>query len=119
MLSNDIKIWIETEAEPLFLTNASSHQAIQLHLEYPNLISGVLDSVANMALSTIGKMLHSLYHARLRWSTLSEENKQQSLDSGQLLLLDPPDAIEQRRQRAMTAFHFVRGESEFAAKPLE
>ena len=113
-MSDDVKKWMTGEAEPLLLSNASSQQVIQGHIEYPDIISGVLDCVANMALLTLAKILRSLYHARLRWSTLPEQIK---LESN--ALLDNPETIEQRRQRAITAFDFVRGNSYLAAKPLE
>ena len=116
-MSDDVKRWIVAEAEPLFFPNISSQQVIQVHIVYPDIISGVLDCVANMALLTIGRILRSLCHARLRWSTQPEQTEQSRRESSQLM--DSPETIEQRRQRAMTAFDFVRGKSCLAAKPLE
>ena len=116
-MSDDVKKWITTEAEPLLLSNASSQQNTQGHIEYLDIISGVLDCVANMALLTLGKILRSLCHAQLRWSTTPEQTKQLQLESN--MLPNDPETIKQRRQRAITAFDFVRGKSYLAAKPLE
>ena len=116
-MSANIKKWITAEAEPLFLSNASLQQIIQGHMEYPNMMSGVLDCVANMALVTLGKILRFLLHARLQWSTLPEQAMQYQLENSELL--EYPETVEQRRQRAMTAFDFVKGKSYLAAKPLE
>ena len=115
-MSDDVKNWITTEAEPLFLSNASSQRAIQGHVEYPDIISGVLDCVANTALLTIGNMLRFLCHAKLPLSNLPGGSGQHRLDLGQFL--DNQQTVEQRRQRAMTAFTFVQGQSELAAKLL-
>ena len=81
------------------------------------MISGVLDCVANMALLTIGKILRFLFNAKLRWNTTQEHITQYQLESSELL--DDSETIEQRRQRAITAFDFVRKKSYLAAKPLE
>ena len=86
-------------------------------MEYPNIIAAVLDCVANMALLTLGKILRFLCHARLRWSTLPEQAKQHQLECSEFF--DNPETIEQRRQRTMTAFDFVKGNSYLAAQPLE
>ena len=115
-MSDDVKKWITTQAEPLFLSNSSSHQVIQGHVEYPDLISAILDCVANTALLTISNILRFLCHARLRSSSLPGQQRQSHLEASQLL--DDQETIEQWRQRAMTAFGFVQGKSEFAAKPL-
>lgn len=116
-MSDHVKKWITVEAEPLFLSNASSQRVIQGHIEYPNIISGVLDCVANTALLTLGDMLRFLCHVRLRSSILPGRSGQPRLESSQLL--DNQETIEQRRQRAMRAFNFVQGESDIAAKPLD
>lgn len=114
---DDVKRWLRVEAEPLFLSSTSPQQVIRKHIDYPDIISGVLDCVANTAMLTIDKILRILCQARLRSSSLTERSKQQQLDISQLL--DGPEAIERWRQRAVTAFNFVQGESTLAAKPLE
>lgn len=116
-MSVDIKKWITAEAEPLFFSDASSQRVIQGHTEYTDIISGVLDCVANTALLTIGNMLRFLCQARLRSSDLLGRSRQYRLGTSQLL--DSQGAIEYRRQRAMRAFEFVQGESALAAKPLD
>lgn len=115
-LSSDVKKWITTEAEPLFLSNSSSHQVIQGRVEYPDLISAILDCVANTALLTISNILRFLCHARLRSRGLPGQKRQYELETSQLL--DEEETVDQWRQRAMTAFDFVLGQSESAAKPL-
>jgi len=114
---DDVKKWLTVEAEPLFLSYASSQQVIQEHINYPDIISGVLDCVANTALLTIDKILRFLCHARLRSSSLAGRSRQQQLETSQLL--NDPEIIEKWRQRAITAFKFVQGKSKLAAKPLD
>ena len=114
---NDVQEWITAEAEPLLLPNATSQQISVGALEYPDVISGVLDCVANVALLAIGRLIRSLCRARLRSSSLPGRPRLHRLDTSQPL--DDRKTIEQRRQRAITAFEFVRGRSEIAAKPLE
>lgn len=115
-ISDDVKNWITTEAEPLFLSKSSPHRVIHGHIEYPDLISAILDCVANTALLTISNILRFSCHARLRSSSLPGQNRRHRLEFSQSL--DNEGTIEQWRQRAMTAFEFVQGQSEFAAKPL-
>lgn len=114
---DNVKKWLTVEAEPLFLSNASSQQVVQEHINYPDLLSGVLDCVANTTLLTIDKILRSLCDARLRSSSLAGQSRQQRLGTNQDL--DDPEIIERWSQRAITAFKFVQGESTLAAKPLD
>ena len=86
-------------------------------MEYPDIISGVLDCVANVTLISLGKILRFLCNARPQWSILSEQTKQYQLECSELL--DDAEAIEQRRQRVTTAFAFVQRKSYLSAKPLE
>lgn len=116
-MSDVVKKWITAEAEPLFLSNASSQRVFQGYIEYPDVVSGVLDCVANTALLAIGNILRFLCHARLRSSGLPGRSEQHRLETSPLL--DSQETIEQQRQRARTAFEFVQGESELAAKPLD
>lgn len=114
---DDVKKWLTVEAEPLFLSYASSQQVVQEHINYPDIVSGVLDCVANTAVLTIDKIMRSLCHLMLRSSSLAGRSGQQGLGTSQLL--DDAEIMARRRQRAITAFKFVQGESRLAAKPLE
>ena len=116
-MSRDVKSWITAEAEPLFLSHASSQRTNQGYLQYPEIISAVLDCVANSTLLTLGKILSFLCHSRLRWSTLPEQAEQYELECSELL--DAAETMEQRRQRVITAFDFVQKKSYLAARPLE
>jgi hypothetical protein len=115
-MSEDVNRWLKFEAEPLFLSYTSSLQVLQGQINYPDIISGVLDCVANTALLNIDKVLRSLRHAKLQSSSLAGRSRQQRLEATQHL--DRPNNSERWRQRAMTAFRFVQGESILAAKPL-
>ena len=116
-ISDDVKNWITAEAEPLFLSSVSSQPVNQRRIDYPDVISGVLDCVANTALLTIDNILRFLCHAKLLSSRFPDGSRQHHLEFSQLL--DNQETIKQRHQRAMTAFEFVQGESELAAKPLD
>jgi hypothetical protein len=105
-----VKEWLAVEAEPLFLSWASSQRVIQEHHSYPDIMAGVLDCVAHRALLTIDKILRFLLNAKLQSSSLAGNNSQ---------LLDDPDVIERWRYRAIKAFKFVQEESILAAKPLD
>ena len=117
MLYDAVKKWMTAEAEPQFLSNTSSRRVAQGQIEYPDILSGVLDCIANTALLTIGKMLRLLCHIRLRSSSRPGRSRQYSLKISRLL--ENQETIEQQRQRAMRAFDFVKGESNLAARPLE
>ena len=114
---DDVKNWLVFEAEPLFLADASPQQVTQQHIDYLDIIAGVSDCVANMALLAIDKILRILCHARLQSTNQGRRNRRQWLATSPLL--DDPDITERWRQRAMKAFDFVKGESALAAKPLE
>ena len=114
---DDVKKWLAFEAEPLFLSDASPQQGTQQHIGYPDIIAGVSDCVANMALLTIDKILRVLCHARLQPTNQMRRHRCQWLATSPLL--DDPDITERWRQRAMAAFDFVKGESAVAAKPLD
>ena len=116
-ISNNVKRWITAEAEPLFLPNASTQPIIRRHMEYPDIISGVLDCVANMTLLTLGKILRFLCNARAHWSILPEQTKQYQLECSELL--DDAETIEQRSQRVTAAFDFVQRKSYLSAILLE
>lgn len=113
----DVNKLLKVEVEPLFLSYTSSLQLVQGQINYPDVISGVLDCVANTALLTIDKILRFLRLSRLRPSSLAGRSRPQRLETGQLL--DDSATIERWRQRATTAFKFVHGESRLVAKSLE
>ena len=113
----DVQEWLTGELEPLILSHKPSQHLLRKDVDYPDIIYGVLDCVANTALLTVDKLFRSLAHARQnlgnesRWSELEQLGNEQ--------LFHSPEDIEQRRWRATTAFNFVRRESTLAAKPLE
>jgi hypothetical protein len=115
---DDVKKCLTVDAEPLFLSYTSSpQQVVQEQISYPDILSGVLDCVANTTLLSINKILRFLYYAKRRSSSLAGRSSQQGPENSQLL--DDPEIIERRVQRAITAFKFVQGESKLAAKPLD
>ncbi|OBT66053.1 hypothetical protein VE03_03188 [Pseudogymnoascus sp. 23342-1-I1] len=116
ILLGQVKRYHALEAEPLLLSYASPQKVVQERIEYPDVISGVLDCVANTALLTIDNILRSLCDLRLRSFGLDEKSRELQLKTSQLL--DDPEIVEQWRQRAIVAFNFVHGESVIAAKPL-
>lgn len=115
-LLGNVKRYRTLEAEPLLLSYALSQKVDQERIGYPDVISGVLDCVANTALLTIDKILRSLCNLRLQSFRLVAEGREQQLKNGQLL--DDLEIVEQWRQRAVAAFNFVHSESIIAAKPL-
>ena len=116
-ISDDVKAWMAAEADPLISTSDSTQQVI---IEYPDLISGVLDCVANVALLTIDKIRRSLYHVMLRASSMTGPKTQHQLKANYFLdNQETLTTLEQWHQRAMTAFSFVQAQSELAAKPLD
>ena len=98
-----VQKWLTIEAEPLFLTHGPLSRE---QINYSDIISGVLDCVANTALLTLNKILRSLCRSRQKHSETE-------------MYLEDPDIMRRREKRAMAAFEFVRGESILAAKPLE
>ena len=116
-MSDNVKKWITAEAEPLFFPNTSAQPIIRRHMEYPDILSSVLDCVANIALLTLGKVLRFLCDTRPQWSTLPEQTKQYQLECSEFF--EDVETLEQRRQRATTAFEFVQRKSYLHAKPLE
>ena len=86
-------------------------------MEYPGILSSVLDCVANIAILTLGKILRFLCNTRSQWSSLPEQTNQYQLECSEFI--EDVETIEQRRQRAMTAFEFVQRKSCLRAKPLE
>ena len=116
MKFDDVKKWLTMEAEPLFQARASMQETFEKHIEYPDMMCGLLDTVANTVLLILDKTLRFLYQLRLQAAGENGRNARQWLDRRQFLS-DSEDA--ERRQRVMKAFDFVKGESEQAAKPLQ
>jgi hypothetical protein len=114
---DSVRRLLAMEAEPLFLPYTSSKRNIQEPINYPDIISGVIDCVANTALLTLHKILHLLCKARLQSGSLAEQDRQEQIETSQLP--NNQEAIERWRQRAITAFKFVQAESTLAAKPLD
>ena len=115
----EVKNWLMFEAEPQYFSyDTSSSQFIDEHVNYPDMISGVLDSVANTALLILDRMYCSLHHTRLGESSIMASGIEPRWVRNQCLLDNPGD-VERRRLRVIRAFEYVRGESTLAAKPLE
>ena len=116
----NVKNWLTLEAEPHYLPyDASSSQFIDEYIIYPDIISGVLDSVANTALLILDRMYCSLYSVKLEESSVVESRSELHQWLRNERLLDDPEDAEWRRLRIIRAFEFVRQESTLAAKPLE
>lgn len=113
---DDVKKWLTVEAEPLFLAQSSTQETIEKRMQYPDMMCGLLDTVANTLLLILDKALGFLYQLRLR--ATSENGRVTGLWlERELFLSDSEDA--ERYQRVMKAFDFVKGESDLAAKPLQ
>ena len=112
----DVKKWLTIEAEPFFQAHASVHENIEKYMHYPDMISGVLDAVANTLLLILDQVFRFLYQSRLQHSSQAGSSTRQWLEGGQLLS-DPEDA--DRGRRVATAFNFVEGISSVAAQPLQ
>lgn len=101
-LFHTIKAWLEGESETLCLT------------AYPDVISAVLDCSSSMALLALLKMIASLQRARSRFSSPESPSSTQSYQG----TWEDPVLIDYWRNRAMTAFAFVQGQSIIASKVL-
>ena len=97
-----VQTFLANEAEPFFASQRPSR--------YPDIIAGVVDCVAHTALLTIHKVFRSLYNA-------AQMDEQEELKP--LSLLTDSETFDNWRQRAVTAFKFVHGQSHLAAKPLD
>lgn len=113
MMLNGIKSWLALEAEPLFHLISSSSLGLQEYINYPDLLVGIVDCVANTALVTIDRILRSLYNTKMASSVLMGESFGLSVE------FDGPEVVEGWRRRAVSAFEYVKGESVIAAKPLD
>ena len=119
-LVNHVQKLLTVEVEPLFMSISTSARGKQKqHISYPDILSGILDCVANTALLTLDKILRSLSDARPQPSTLVGNGQSGQPPIAPAQFLTDQKVLDQWRQRAMTAFQFVQGESSLAAKPLE
>ena len=122
MLTN-VSNWLHLKAEPYFMSNTLAYcnptmNYEEEHINYPDVLIGVLDCVANTAILAIERLLRRLCLARLR-SCGSAMGPSSPRELGLPWLADDPEHIKQRCQRAISAFDFVKAESTLAAKPLE
>ena len=122
MLTN-INNWLQLKAEPYFMSNTltaltpTTYHAAE-HIYYPDVLTGVLDCVANTAILAIEQLLRRLCLARLR-SCGSAMGSSRPKERGLPWLSDDPEYMRRRHQRAKSALDFVKAESTLAAKPLE
>ncbi len=122
MLTN-VTNWLHLKAEPYFMSNTLTYCTPTMdcegeHIDYPDILIGVLDCVANTAILAIERLLRRLCLARLR-SCGSAMGPSWPRELGLPWLADDPGHMKQRCQRAISAFDFVKAESTLAAKPLE
>lgn len=119
----NVNNWLQIKAEPYFTSNTltsltpTTYYGAE-HINYPDVLIGVLDCVANTALLAIEKLLRRLCLARLR-SCGSAMGSSWPKDRGLPWLSDDPEPMRLRHQRAISALDFVKAESTLAAKPLE
>ena len=122
MLTN-VTNWLHLKAEPYFISNTLIYCTPTMdyeegYINYPDILIGVLDCVANTAILAIERLLRRLCLARLQ-SCGSVMGASWPKERELPWLSDDPERMKQRYQRAISAFDFVRAESTLAAKPLE
>ena len=119
----DVNDWLQVKAEPYFTSNTlisftpTTYYTAE-HINYPDVLIGVLDCVANTAILAIEQLLRRSCLARLR-SYGSAMRSSWPKERGLPWLSDDPEHMRRRHQRAKSAFDFVKAESTLAAKPLE
>lgn len=119
----DVNNWLQAKAEPYFTPNTMTPLTLPTyygaeHINYPDVLIGILDCVANTAILAIEKLLRSVCLARLR-SCGSATGSSWPKERGLPWLSDDPEHMRRRHQRAVSALDFVKAESTLAAKPLE
>lgn len=115
-LLNDLQTFTKVDFESQFLPCESSSEAIvRSRNTYPDLVLGVLDSVAHAAMLPAQKILRYIYY---KAQQIYPQSELLSEIEPVLKLIDF-EIIGQWRQRAVAALEFVQGESTLAAKPLE
>ena len=115
--------WLQVKAEPYFtsstLTSITSTTYYEAeHINYPDVLTGVLDCVANTAILAIEQLLRHLCLARLRFCG-SATRSGCPREPGFPWLSEDPEHMRRRHQRAISALDSVKAESTLAAKPLE
>ena len=115
--------WLHLKAEPYFMSNTLTYCTPTMdyeegHINYPDVLIGVLDCVANTAILAIERLLRRLCLARLQ-SCGSVMGPSWPKERESPWLSDDPGHMKQRCRRAVSALNFVKAESTLAAKPLE
>ena len=105
--------FISTALEPSFVARSSSALSTQCGLQYENVVLGVLDCVSNSSLVTLYRIVQQSRQLQTQFLPVGK-----MADWVQLIAVSG-NIIGEREARALSAFHFVCGESRFAAKPLE
>ena len=111
-----IKKWLTIEAEPLILPK-SSQQSIHEQIDYPDIICGTIDSVANTTLLKLNTIFYSICRTKCDISIAEEKGPRQRVESPYLLQNEAE--MGYRLWRATTAFNFVQGQSMLGTKTLE
>ena len=122
MLTNVIN-WLHLKAEPYIKSNTLTYCTPTMdyeeeHVNYPDVLIGVLDCVANTAILAIERLLRRLCLAKIQ-SCSSVMGPNWPKEHGLPWLSNDPEHIKPRCRRAMSALDFVKAESTLAAKPLE
>lgn len=115
--------WLHLKAEPYLMSNTLTKFTPTMgyeeeHIDYPDVLIGVLDCVANTAILAIEQLLRRLCLARLK-SCGSVMESSWPKERGSPWLSDDPEHMKPRCRRAISALGFVKAESTLAAKPLE
>ena len=122
MLTN-VANWLHFKAEPYIMSNTSTHCSPTMdheggQINYPDVLIGVLDCVANTAILAIERLLRRLCVVRqghCGTATVSSCPKERELH----WISNDPVQMKSRCRRAISALDFVKAQSTLAAKPLE
>ena len=122
MLTN-VTNWLHLKAEPYFMSNTltcctPAMDYEEAHINYPDVLIGVLDCVANTAILAIEQLLRRLCLAR-RQPCSNFMGPSWPKKRGLPWLSDDPEQTKPRCRRAIAALGFVKAQSTLAAKPLE
>ena len=114
---DEVTKWLVMEAEPSLFVHTPPKELPQEQMNYPDLVSAVLDSVSSTALLILDQLFRSLSSLRLQsLSMLGEDTA--TRPEIRFLLCNLGDS-EYRQRRMLKAFRFVQKESTLAAKPLQ
>ena len=115
--------WLHLKAEPCFMSKTSTycpptmdHEGGQIN--YPDILIGVLDCVANTAILAIERLLRRLCLARPQ-PCFNFMGPSWPKERGLPWLSHDPEQTKPRCRRAISALDFVKAQSTLAAKPLE